>query len=112
MRPETVRRDARALRQRLELEPGRLRVASRPAHEGAEAAVGAADDILLAGDAGEGFEPLCNKPWMLDVIGERIDDARDQRLAVGNADLFPHLPLVRVTRIGGLEIDEAGIGLQ
>src|SRR5262245_7396203 len=112
MLPQPVRGEARALRQRLELEPGRLGVASRPAHEGAEAAVGAADHVLPAGDPGERLQPLRHQPRMLDVIGQGIDDAGDQRLAVGNADAFPHLPFMGVARIGGLEIDEAGIGLE
>src|SRR5262245_57341826 len=97
--PESLRGNPGTIRQRLELEPGHLRIATRPADEGAEAAVSPCDHVLPADDAREGLDALRDEARMLDVIGERVDHARDQGFAVRNLGLLPDLPLVGVARV-------------
>src|ERR1700740_381301 len=73
--PETVARDPRPFGERRKLEPGDLRIAAGPADKRAEAAVGAADHVLLADNVGEALEALRDQTWVLDVVGQRVDDA-------------------------------------
>src|ERR1043166_853550 len=110
--PETIARDPCTFGQRRQLEPGDLRIAARPPDKGAEAAVGAADHVLLADDVGEAFETLRHEARVLDMIGQGVDDAGNEADAVRNLDAFPNLPFVLVTRIGGFRVDEPGLRLQ
>ena len=94
----------RALRQRLELRPGDLRM-----NAPAEPAVGRSDDPLPADEVGEAQDALGDQLRMLDHVGGVADDARQHQLVVGQLHLLPDLPLVLVADIAGLE--RVGVGV-
>ncbi len=96
--PQLAARELGAGNQCLELGPHQLRM--DPA---AEAAIGAGDDVLAPGDPGEIEDAVGDDLGMLDDVGGVADDARDQDLAFGQFDIPPHLPLVLVTDIAGLD---------
>src|SRR5712692_9864651 len=106
-RPELPRRNPRALRHRRQLRPHHVRIDRRLADPGAVAAVAAGDDVLAADEFRVAADPLRDELRMLDEIGLRLEHAWDQHLALGELHGLEDLPLVRVTRISGLEGDRA-----
>ena len=52
---------------------------------------------------GEAEDALGDQLRMLDDVGGMADDARQDQLVVGQLDVLPHLPLVLVADIAGLE---------
>src|SRR5262245_25583369 len=85
--PEPTGRDLRTLAKGPELQPRDPGIDSRIADESAEAAIGAGDHVLLADDLRILLEALRHEPRMLDDVGEGVDHAGDQRLAVGQFGL-------------------------
>ena len=96
--PELARGQGGALGQRFELGPRDLRMDAA-----AEAAVGGGDDPLPADRAREARDALRHQLRMLDDVGGVAHDARQDDLVLGQHDVVPHLPLVLVADIGGLE---------
>src|SRR5215472_2898022 len=103
--PELLAGQFAALRHGAELGPDDLLVTN----PGADAAVGAGLDVLLADHAGVVDQPLRHQAGSLDQVGGVRDHARDKDLAVGELDVAPELPLVRVPNVAGL--DRIGLGI-
>ena len=105
---ELLRRDSRALGERLELRPLDRRV--HALEEGAlrEAAVGAAHHALAADELREPDEPVGDELRMLDDVRVVRDDARDEHLPLGQLDVLPEAPLVLVARVRLLDQVVAG----
>src|SRR5262245_37008980 len=76
--PEVLRGQPRALGHRLELGPGDLRfnLVDRP-RESREAAVGTCYDALPPDDFGVAHKTLGDQFRMLDEVGRRVEDPRD-----------------------------------
>src|SRR6267143_4301608 len=111
--PQPSRGQPRAFGHRLELGPGDLGLdlVHRP-REGREAAVGARDHPLASDDLRVADEALRDQLRVLDEVGRGVEHARDDHAVVGQADLAEHDPLVLVARIGALEGQGLGLGLQ
>ncbi len=92
-----------ALAQRAQLLPGHRGIDLAVAGEGAEAAIRAGHDALLADDVGEPFDALRDEFRVFDVIGAGVDQSRREYFILGNPRRGPDLPLVFMPRIGGLE---------
>ena len=107
--PEPPGRQLGALGQRAELRPHHGGVL--PLVHGAlgEAAVGARDHPISPDDTGEVHESFGDGFGMLDHRGRVRDHARDQDLVVGQLDVLPDPPLVRVAR--RRRFDGVGLGL-
>ena len=73
-----------------------------------EAAVSSRDDALAADEAGEAHELLGHRLGVLDHRRGVGDDAGDEHLALGQADVLPYAPLVGVAGSGRL--DRVGLG--
>jgi hypothetical protein len=56
--------------------------------------------------------PLGDEPRVLDRVDLDVDHAEDQVLAVGQVDLLEDLPLVRVARVGALDVERPRVRLQ
>src|SRR5215469_5633034 len=97
--PELVAGQRAALGHGAQLGPDDLLVADA----GADATVGAGLDVLFANDAGVIDQPLGDQAGCLDQVGGVRDHAGDEDLAVGQLDVTPHLPLVRVPHVSGLD---------
>src|SRR5262249_25044188 len=95
--------DARALGHRGHLRPHHLRRDRRLPDRRAESAVAAGDHVLAPDQLRVTGNALRDEIRMLDEVRLRLDDAGDQELAFGKLDGLEELPLVRVTRIRGLE---------
>src|SRR5581483_10331305 len=102
--PQALRCDAGALGHRLELGPGDLRVA----HARPQPAVRARDDVLAADDARVGLPPVRDQLRVLHDVRVVADHAGDKDLAVRQLRVLPHLPLMVVSRVSGLD----GVGLR
>ena len=61
--------------------------------------IGAGDDIFIEHNVREPLEPLHDQPWMLHMIGDRIDHAGDERFSVGQFYLFPYLENSKIVRM-------------
>src|SRR5881397_2514998 len=72
-------------------------------HPAAETAVGGGDDALLSHEVGEARDALGHELGVLDHVGGVAHDARQDQLAVGQLHVLPHLPLVLVAHVAGLE---------
>src|ERR1700687_5674377 len=68
-----------------------------------EAAIGAGHDSLAPDDFGEAKEALGDELGVLDDVGRVRNQAGYEDLVFGKLYVLPHLPLVLVARIGGLE---------
>src|SRR6516165_3288706 len=66
--------------------------------EGRKAAIRAGNHPLAPNDVGVMADPLGDQPRMLDEIGRRIDDPRNEDLVIGNFLVAQILPLMRVAR--------------
>ena len=73
------------------------------AHARAEAAVGAAHDVVPANEVSVAHESLSNQVGGLDEIGVMPDDAGDQLGVLRQLDLLPERPFVEVGGVGGLD---------
>src|SRR6516165_2442451 len=91
--------DVGTLAQCAQLLPGDRRVDLAVAGERSEAAVGAGDQALDAGDGSEALDALGDELGVLEVIGAGVDEARREHLVLGNLRLGPDLPLVLVARV-------------
>src|SRR6185437_11649905 len=101
--PETRRGDARAFRHGFELLPHDRRVDGGLPYPRPVAAVATCDDVLPADQVGVATDPLRDQLGVLDEIGFRLDDARNQHLAVRELDPLEELPLVGMAGIGRLQ---------
>ena len=110
--PQLARRQAGPLAERGKLHPHDLGVDLDAAGKGAEAAVGAGDDVLAADHLGVLHDAVGDELRMLDEVRGGIDHAGDDGLAVRQLDVLPHLPLVAVARIGAGERHRHRLGLQ
>src|SRR5262245_12735827 len=72
---QLLRREATALRERLELRPHDARVNALRERALGKAAVGAAQDVLSADDAGEPHQAFRHQLGMLHDVGGMADDA-------------------------------------
>src|SRR4029077_13324719 len=90
---------------RAQLLPGDGGVDLAVAGKGAETAVGAGDHTLYTDDGGEALDALRDERGMLDIVGAGVDQARREYLVLRYLRPGPHLPLVLVACIGGLEQD-------
>ena len=102
--PQTLGRELRALRERLELRPGDLRV-----HAPAQPAVGRRDDVLAADDLRVAGDAVGDELGVLDHVRGVADDAGHQHLALGQLDVLPQPPLVLVAGVRGLERVRPGV---
>src|SRR6185369_9384513 len=87
-----------ALRERLELGPGYLRMGAA-----AEAAVRAGDHVLRSDPLGKSPDALRHQFGMLDAVGCMLDQAGYQDLAGRQLHMLPHGVLVLMPRIGSLD---------
>ncbi len=87
------------------LQVNNLRIELAVTRGRAEAAVGIGDDALAPDNVGKFHDALGDQRGMLDIVGRGIDHARQQQLVVGQCDILPDRPLMRVTRIGCFERD-------
>ena len=78
----------------------------------AEAAIGAGNDVLAPHDLGESQDAVGDELGVLDDVGGMADDTGDQDLPVGQLDVLPDSPLMRMTNIAGLDRERAGVNLQ
>src|SRR5690242_9075542 len=106
--PETLAGDAGAFRHRGKLGEHDLRIDRGLPDPGAIPAVGAGDDVLAPDALGVTADALRDHLRMLDEVRFRLDDARDQHLAVRQLDRLEHGELVSVPRIGRFERDRGG----
>ena len=67
-----------------------------------KAAIGSGQEIFPPCQASNTHDAFSDKLGMFDHVGGVADDARDEHLARGRLHILPHLPVVLVTRIGGL----------
>ncbi len=74
-----------------------------PRAECAEATIGRGDHVLPPDDLRVPHNALRHQVRMLDKGGYRIDDTRDENLALGQFHLLPDLPFVRMAWVGGLD---------
>ena len=81
-------RHRRAVGKRLELQPAYVRIDRVKVGESGKAAVSPGDKIARADDVGKPLEPLSDHLGMLDIIGARVDNTRDEDLAFGQAVLL------------------------
>src|SRR3989442_4737491 len=102
--PELSRRQSRAFHERLELRPRDLRMADTRS----ETAVRPRDHVLAPDEPRVLHEALGDELGVLDEVAGVADDAGNEDLAGGELDVFPHPPLVVVTRVRRL----AGIALR
>src|SRR5271154_3657669 len=68
-----------------------------------EAAIGAAHNVITTDDFRQSYDPLGDEFGMLDDVGRVTYHARNQNLAGRELHIFPHPPLVGMSRIGRLE---------
>src|SRR5579884_3877553 len=80
--------------------------------EGSEAAVGSGHQVLAADQTRVPDQPLSHELRMLDVVGGRVKDAWDDDLALWELDLLEYVPFVLVARVGALERQAHGFGLE
>src|SRR6516165_8447374 len=106
-RPQLFASEPGARDQCFELGPGELRMDAP-----AEAAIGAGNDVLAPHDAGKSQDAVGDELGMLDDVGGVADDPRDQDLALGQFDVLPNSPFVRVANIARLDRERAGAHLQ
>ena len=83
--PKLSCRDGRSLSHGLELRPYDTRIDARGTCEGAESTVRAGDYVLTANEFRETHDSLCDEAWVLYEIAQRIDDAGDEDLSVGQS---------------------------
>ena len=107
LRPKLLARKPGTLDQRFELGPGELGMDAS-----AETAIGASDNVLAPHHPGEGQDAVGNELVVLDDVGGMADHTRDQDLAVGQFDVLPNPPLVRMANIAGLDRERPGVNLQ
>jgi len=105
---KVLRGDARAFGHRFEFCPDDLRIADTRA----EAAVGAAHDVLPADDLGVAHQPVGDRLWMLDDIRRMADDAGYEDLACGKLDLIPDAPFMLVAWVGRFDGNRVGFHFQ
>src|SRR5262245_5325743 len=98
--PEPFGRDRRALCHRAQFLERNVGVELAVAGESPEAAIAAGDHALAADDVGKAADALRDELGMLDVVGRGVEHARYQDLVVGQLDMLPHRPFMRVPRIG------------
>jgi len=75
--------DGRTLGKGFELFEGDFADYATISGKGAEAAIGAGDDAVLANDLGEALDALCDEFRVFDKVGTGIDRAGDQYLVIG-----------------------------
>src|ERR1700722_2327056 len=97
-----------AVGKRLELQPTDAGINRVKVGEGGESAVGAGDKIARTDNVGKSLDPLRDDFGVLDIVGARVDDARDEDLAVRQAVLLEHGPFVLMPRIGRLKAEASG----
>ena len=97
--PQALGGEPRSLDERLELGPHHRGVLALEQGPLGEAAVGAGDDALAADEAGEVHEALGHGLGVLDHGRGVGDDAGDEHLALGQADVLPDAPLVGVAGV-------------
>ena len=68
-----------------------------------EAAIRSGEHVLAPDELAVADDALGGELGMFHHIGGVTDDARDQCLALRQLHLLPHLPFVRVTRIGAFD---------
>src|SRR5690606_27244359 len=73
------------------------------AGKGAEAAIRAGDDAILAHYLRKAFDALCDQFGRLDIVGTGVDQARREDAIAAEFRFGPDSPFVLVPRIGGLE---------
>src|SRR6185437_7961561 len=95
--PQLAAGERRALCKRRELRPG-----DRGMDAAAKAAIGGSDDALAADAFADTENALGNKFGMFHDVGGVTDHSRQNYLADGNLDFFPHRPLVLVADVAGL----------
>src|SRR5437016_3743347 len=108
MLPEFLRCDASAFGHRRHLGPYDIRIDRRLPDPGAEAAVASGHHVFPSDEPRVAADALRDELGMLDEVGLRFDDPRDENLALRQLDLFEQRPLVRMTRIRGLDCDRGG----
>src|ERR1700722_17245562 len=97
--PESLARQAGALRQRSEFRPDDVRIDGGLTNPGAVTAIASGDDIFAADQFGVIGDPVRDHFGMFDEIRLRLDDARNQHLALGQLHLFEHGKLMRMPGI-------------
>src|SRR5205809_1950336 len=102
--PELPRGQPRTLGQGGELQPGHAGMdVVEPDAGGGEAAVGARDDVVASHDPSEPDDALGDELGVLHEVGGVADDAGDQDHSRRRLELFEHVVLVLVARVGRLE---------
>jgi branched-chain amino acid transport system ATP-binding protein len=99
---ELLRDEPGALDEGLELGPHDGWVLALEEGALGEPAVGAGHDPLPADQPGVGHEALGHCLGVLDHRGRVGDDPGNEQLALGQLDVLPHAPFMRVADIGGL----------
>ena len=92
-------REPRALGHRRQLGPHDVGIDGRLADPGAEAAIAAGDDVVAADEVGVAGDALRDQLGVFDEIRFRLDDARDEGLALRQLDPLEQLPFMRMTRV-------------
>src|SRR5215469_12582794 len=96
-----------ALDEGLELRPRDLRMDAA-----AETAIGRRNDPLPPDQPRKAHDPIGDELGVFDDIRRMADDARHDQFAVGQFDVPPHLPFMRMAHIAGLERVGAGLDRQ
>lgn len=78
-------------------------------HAGADTAIRARHDVLLADEVRVALEPLRDQAWIFDEVRAVTDHARNEHRAVGDLHVFEDAPLVFVRRVRGLDRIAAGL---
>src|SRR5262252_1242890 len=92
-----------ALDEGLELRPRDLRMDAA-----AETAIGRRNDPLPPDELCKAHDPIGDELGVFDYVRGMADDARHDQFAVGQFDVPPHLPLLRMADIASLERVGAG----
>src|SRR5712671_7845991 len=101
--PQPLARDPRPFRQRIEFSPGDVRMHFVAGRRCRKAAVIAGDDVLATNGAREALDPLRHEFGMFDLVDAMRHHAWDENAIRRQLHFLPDLPLVLMTRIGGLD---------
>ena len=96
--PQRFRSEASTFDERAQLGPDEVGMDAA-----AEAAIGAGNDVLAAGDRGVTQDTVGDQLRVLDEFGGMADDTRHQHLARRQLRGLPDAPLMLVPHVGGLE---------
>ena len=110
--PQFLGSQLSAVGQCAQLQPAEIGIHRAETREGSKSAIGAGDDALASHQAGVADDPLRDQLGMLDVVGTRCDNARNQDLVVRKLLMGPNFPFVLVARIRPFQQQRLRLGFE